>query len=247
MNRDEAKFILRAYHLGGRDAGDPLFREALEMIDRDPELREWFNEEQAIDSVIARKIQSVAVPPDLKAQLLAARKVIPVPAGWQKPIVWAAIAATLALMLTLASRQHSFHRQSHVAEFEKFVANAAATLDRLDVETNNVAAVRQWLSVHGAPNNFVLPSSLTGRPSLGCRLFEWNGQRVSLVCFEIENRRVAHMFVINRAGFGDLNASGSPQFQTRSDGITTAAWSDRERMYVVAIRNGESELKRLLL
>jgi hypothetical protein len=118
-------------------------------------------------------------------------------------------------------------------------------LDHLDLQTNNVAAARNCLAVHHAPDKFILPAKLNGRPSLGCRVFRWRNKPVSLVCFEIENRKVAHMFVIDRAGF-DRRPEGQVSFDTVR-GITTASWNDERRIYVVAVRDGESELKRLLL
>src|ERR1051326_1557407 len=98
MNRDEARYILRAYQVGGDDASDPQFREALEMMKLDPELQEWFRQEEALDAVVARKLQSFPVPSDLKSQLLAARKVVDVRHWWKTPCWWKTIAAMLAVL-----------------------------------------------------------------------------------------------------------------------------------------------------
>ncbi|MCI0541761.1 MAG: hypothetical protein L0Z50_41720, partial [Verrucomicrobiales bacterium] len=66
MNREEAKYLLRAYRVSGQDASDPQFREALEMLKIDPELARWFAQEQAVDRKLAEKIGSFPVPTDLK-------------------------------------------------------------------------------------------------------------------------------------------------------------------------------------
>src|SRR5271155_1784240 len=99
MNNQEAKLILQAYRPGGRDALDPLFTEALEQARRDPELQKWFAEEQALDSQIQTKLQTaVQIPRDLKANLLALRRIIrPVP-WWLQPMKLAAAAAVMLLL-----------------------------------------------------------------------------------------------------------------------------------------------------
>lgn len=75
--RNEARRLLSAYGVGGQDADDPRFREALEMLKADPELAQWFAREQSWDSIIMEQFASFPVPPGLKSRLLAARKVVP--------------------------------------------------------------------------------------------------------------------------------------------------------------------------
>src|SRR4030095_16367194 len=102
MNRDEAKYILRSYDLNGRDAGDPQFQEALEMLRHDPELRECFAQEQAMDKKLSETFRVFPVPPDLKGKLVAARKIVPLHNWWQRPSLLGAAAASLALLGVLA-------------------------------------------------------------------------------------------------------------------------------------------------
>ena len=63
MNRDEAKFILRACRPGGQDVEDPQFREALDLLKCDPVLAEWFGREQALDGRISEKFCAFPIPP----------------------------------------------------------------------------------------------------------------------------------------------------------------------------------------
>jgi hypothetical protein len=42
FDRDNAKLLLSAYRPNGADAQDPVFKEALELTQRDPELARWF-------------------------------------------------------------------------------------------------------------------------------------------------------------------------------------------------------------
>ncbi len=245
MNRDEAKYILCAYHLGGQDSDDPQFREALEMLKRDLVLAEWFEREQLLDTRLSEKFRSFPVPPDLKAQLLAARKVVSFPVWWKRPAWITAAAACAALLATLVRLLTSSPSEKQFVEFRSFAADAAAKLDHLDLSSRDLAEVRQWLQNRSAPSDFTLPTSLNGSPSLGCRMFEWKGQKVSLVCFELENRHVVHLFVMDRAVLRDVPAGGVPQFAVMS-GITTASWSNDKCVYVLASHSDKQELKRLL-
>lgn len=246
MKREEAKYILRSYRASGQDADDPQFREALETVSKDATLQAWFSAEQELDELIADKVQSFPIAPNLKEQVLAARAIKETNPWSRHPGVILKIAAVFCVIAGVCFFGALTHRSLAVNEFKSFVADAAATLDHLDLQTNNVAAARNWLAVHHAPDEFILPARLNGKPSLGCRVFKWHDKPVSLVCFEIENRKVAHMFVMDRSGFDNRLPNGQVSFETIR-GITTASWNDERRIYVVATRDGESELKRLLL
>src|SRR5277367_4978588 len=82
MNNLEAKLILQAYRPSGDDASDPFFREALEQVERDPELKKWFANEMAWDASLRSRLETaLPVPPNLKANLLALQKL-------ERPIPW---------------------------------------------------------------------------------------------------------------------------------------------------------------
>ena len=65
MNQEEAKALLLLYRPDGSDATDPRFAEALGLVERDPELREWFEAERAADIIIAAKLRAAPLPDDL--------------------------------------------------------------------------------------------------------------------------------------------------------------------------------------
>ncbi len=82
MNNLEAKLILQAYRPSGEDSSDPFFREALEQVERDPELKKWFANEMAWDANLRSRFETaLPVPRNLKANLLALQKL-------ERPIPW---------------------------------------------------------------------------------------------------------------------------------------------------------------
>jgi hypothetical protein len=244
MTRDEAKFILSSYGSGHDDA-DPQFREAFELMKIDPELAAWFAKEQAIDSRLCRKFQAFPVPPDLKTQLLAARKVTRAPAWWRQPM-WMSAAACVALLFALAVSFLRPHSHPEFADFRSYVANTARTLDHLDVVTTNLVEARQWLEAQHAPSDFLIPASLSARPSVGCRAFNWKGRHVGLVCFKMDDQKTVHLFVIDRSALRNAPVGTRPDFLTTGDDVATGSWSDNHCTYVVAGNESESMLKRLL-
>lgn len=246
MNREEAKYILSAYRVDGQDASDPQFREALEMLKIDPELARWFAREQALDRKIAEKIGSFPVPPDLKSRLLAARKIIPLPRWWQKP-AW--LAATACAVLALAVVTVSVHTSSkpQFADFRSYVgAIAGDKSGHLEMMSKDLVAVRQWLNSRNAPDDFVIPAGLKGLPSLGCRVFDWSGSKVSFVCFELGKKEMVHLFVMDRRTLRGIPRSQDVQAAALGNGITTLSWSDDKRIYVLAGHENEQELRKLL-
>src|SRR5687767_3141877 len=102
MTNQEAKFILQAYRHNGADATDPQFAAALEQARRDPELAKWFEEERVFDGVISAKVKTVPVPRDLKANILASRKVIE-PASFSPRRTWMAAAAVFFVLLGISA------------------------------------------------------------------------------------------------------------------------------------------------
>jgi hypothetical protein len=247
MNNDEAKFILNAYRPGGQDANDPQFHEALEQARHDPDLARWFDEQRELDNRIGTTLRTaLAPPPEFKSSLLAQRRLVRV-SFWRKPAwVATAIAASLALLLTVGLL---FTRSAQSLDFAQYrVAMSEfvdGRIDRLDLMSSEVNELRNWLEQQGAPSDFVLPAGLAGRPALGCRLKEWNGQKVSLLCFELENREVAHLLVIDRDALTDTPLE-APEF-VRSGPVATVAWSRDDKIYLLASsRASESDLLHLL-
>jgi len=245
MNQDEAKYILRAFHLGGQDVEDPQFQEALELSKRDPVLGDWFANEQAIDARVSRKLRAFPVPPNLKAQLLAARKTIPARAWWPRP-VWMSAAACLLLVLALSGWLLTSAGQVQFSDLRAFVADSTAQLDHLDLSSTNLVEVRRWLLDRKAAGDFVVPTALKGMPSVGCRKFNWKGQSISLVCFKVDGVGTVHLFVIDHSSVHDAPADANPAFAVSGNGIATASWRNTKFVYVLAGKVDEGELRRLL-
>ena len=61
MRDSEIKRLLQSYRLGDLDKRDPIFRDALDRVASDPQLAEWFRQEQEFDAVMVEKFREVPV------------------------------------------------------------------------------------------------------------------------------------------------------------------------------------------
>lgn len=253
MNNEAAKLILHAYRSGGQDANDPRFREALAQAQLDPELARWFANEQALDARISTKLKkSIVAPANLQTQLLAQHKIVRPTVWWQRSGPRYALAACLAFLFTVAALWFSFYREEELlargggfAGYRDALADFTGhKLRRLEFKSSDVAAVRAWLAQNDSHADLILPAGLEGRPSLGCRVLDWQDRKITLVCFQLNHRQVAHLLVVDRSLFPDAPGE-SPAFQQVAD-VATTSWSRGDKTYVVVCKGGnEADLMKL--
>lgn len=260
MKNDEAKFILRAYRPGGQDAADPQFAEALAQSRRDPELGRWFAEQTALDTAIGGKLQSIPVPADLKASILAGRKIVPIRTEpwWRQSLHPAATAAALAVTLATIGYLALHVPPEPKADFSRFTQDITdylgkgygvlprhahlATTDvtyfgsqsyRMNYRSPSLDDIRQWLAANGGHGDFTSPPGLKKPLNLGCGVMDWRGKRITLIAFQtgrILPQDKVHLVIINTADLPDAPPRGQPRFDEREE-WTTAAWSDGPLTY----------------
>jgi anti-sigma factor RsiW len=257
MNREEARLILQSYRPGDQDAGDPQFAEALALAKSDAELAAWFADQQKFDVFATRKLKSVAVPPDLKAKILAEaipswQKIVelPSPAWWQNlfraPVSWA-MAAAVVILLSVAIFWKQPESAAHFADYSAQMVSAAVNdTNHVDVENSDMKQVVAWLGEHHGENKFVLPTALNGANGLvGCRVLDWHGQKVSMLCYGLNGAGHVDLFVAESKIFPDAPPVDSPQFAS-SGGMPTASWSHDGMVYLMVGHSADADLKKLL-
>lgn len=242
MDNPEAKFILKAYRPGGADAGNAVFCDALDQARRDPELRTWFEREQARDKVIAAKLKSVAIPTGLRESILAGGKMSAAhPAWWQRPS-WLAMAASVAILLAVTYEWRSRGARMDWNQMTTQILDDAAHGERHGshgaAASQLVALVSQATTKLSAP----LPIDLGRLKADGCRTLTVAGHEVMEVCFE-RNGGEFHLYVMARPSSRNLPAV--PQFAAQN-GLHSVMWTDAQHLYVMASPKGEAELKALL-
>ncbi len=257
MTRDEARLILQSCRRGGQDAADPQFAEALALVKQDPELAAWFEQQQKFDALVGGSLRQVRAPARLKAEILAlgketeSRTESPVSVwwrnlfAWNSPVPWA-VASAVVVLLGLVIFWKKPESPGRFADFSAQMVQAALNdPHHVDVEAGDLKQAVAWLAAHHGENNLVLPEALKGGGLTGCRVLDWHGQKVSMLCYHLHGSTHVDLFVAEAAMFPDAPPLDKPQFAS-SDGAPTASWSHDGRAYLLVGHGDAATLQRLL-
>ncbi len=241
MNNNEARFLLRAYRPGGRDAADPAFASALAQARSDPALGAWFAREQAFDAAVAEKLRAVAPPPGLREAILAGASVSHASrAAWRWP-AWLALAASVALVAGVL-----FWKFTGAAPAEPLVAFALhdARFEKHGGHGEPTSELQQVLQNPETRLMARLPVDLARLRATGCRTLSFEGHDVLEICFQRDGA-MFHIYMARRADFPRLAAATGPRF-TRQDDWSAAQWADAQHVFVVATAADPAVLRALL-
>jgi hypothetical protein len=240
VNSAEAKRILIAHRPGAEPAHDPEIVEALEQVRRDPALALWWQQQQAFHASIKKSFSEIPVPPGLREQIRRRAKVISF-ALWRQPKVWAA-AATIVLLIGFAAFWHSGARERTFQTFRSRMVRSVLRQYRMDIRTNDMAAIRRFLATNNAPSDYKLPPRIEQLPATGAGIMSWQASRASMVCFDSGATGTAFLFVVNRADVKKPPGAG-PEF-VQVNRLMTASWVEGEKVYVLAFAGESDALKK---
>lgn len=247
MDKQEAKRVLQALRPNGADTTQPAFAEALALAERDPELKAWWEARQAFDRKVAAKLEEVPLPADLRATILARRK-IGRPAPQPHFAFWLAAAAAVAILCIIGpSLPTVLENARHVstATYDEaalgFLGNDAPALGMMSPDHDRIVA---WLKDRKAPTGD-LPAKMSALPSVGCQKFVVQGHSVSLICFVLAGGKLVHLFVVDQQALADPPTVNAPEFK-QVQGWSTASWSDGRMSYLLATQADPDALRQLL-
>jgi anti-sigma factor RsiW len=262
MTREEARLILQSCRLGGQDAADPQFARALALAKEDPELAAWFAQQQKFDALVGNSLRQVRAPAHLKAEILALGISAGSPAespisiwwrslfSWTSPVSWVKAAAVvvpfIVVILGLVIYLKGPGNPGRFADFSGQMVQAALNdQHHLDVEASDMKQAVAWLGTRHSENHLVLPAALNGGGLMGCRVLDWHGQKVSMLCYMLHGSTHVDLFVAEAGIFSDAPPPDKPQFASR-DGMPTASWSHDGKAYLLVSHGDEATLERLL-
>ena len=161
MDRKEVK---RALHVFRPDELEPIpspVADALDLAERDPRLKAWWEAEQAFDRAVADKLSDVPIPEDLRNSILASRTVVPIRPQPQFSF-WLAAAAVFAICCTLGTSQlikamSPMPRGEYTAAILPLLNHDAPDLG---LTSNDHDQIMTWLKARHAPTGS-LPSKMT--------------------------------------------------------------------------------------
>jgi hypothetical protein len=238
VNREEARLELDATTLRPQDASP----EARAMAESDPELGAWLKQRTAFDEQVADAF-AASIPAGLRDSILQnARRPAKRPMRWILPTL-AAAAAAVALGWTMlwpvSSSMPGWQAESLAA-----VTKVEYGMSKVDHLSRDFEAIKKMLVADESPTPVRLPGTVGKMPVLACKRIQVAGRVASIICFEIEPGKEAHLVVMDNSGLPDMPPQLKPQFKTNKN-WNMASWSDGSQTFLLATRADEAALKKL--
>ena len=230
MTSLEAKKILLAHRPGGATAQDADVVAALRETGRDPALQEWWRQQQSFHAAMERAFAKMPVPAGLREQVLARAKIIPFP-WWRRPKVWAA-AAAIVLLLGLAALLWKPAPNGSFETFRSRMVRSVLRQYRMDIQTNDLASIRQFLATNDAPADFTLPRGLAQLPPVGAGVLSWQAGHASMVCLDSGAQGTLFLFIAEGSAVRKPPSTAREFAQVSQ--LMTVSWTDGGKVYVLA-------------
>jgi hypothetical protein len=251
MDSLRAREVLRLYRPGTTDALDPQMAEALQAVQRDPELGDWFEEHCGVYIAIRNKLKQIEVPQDLKRKILleniGREKVIPL--HRRPPVLWAA-AAAIALLL---AGTWFLNKPATKPSFTKFHEWKIGEVQRgyAMIGNTNYAQIVSYLTTNHFIANYTLSKALAKLPAEGFATKPYQGKPVTMLCFNggiVKNGKTndLYFFVAQRADFADSPSPGKKPRFGHAGKYTTASWSAGDKVYILAGQGDDSDLQQYI-
>jgi len=238
VNSEEARLELDATTLRPQDASP----EARAMAESDPELGEWLTKRTAFDEQVAEAF-AASIPDGLRESILQnARLSAKSPMRWVLPTL-AAAAAAVALGWTMfwpvSNSMPAWQAESLAA-----VTKVEYGVSKVDHMSRDFDAIKKMLVTDQSPTPIRLPGTVGSMRVLACKCIKVTGRKASIICFEIEPGKEAHLVVVDNTGLPDQPPQLQPQFKS-SKNWNMASWSDGSQTFMLATTADEAALKKL--
>jgi hypothetical protein len=144
------------------------------------------------------------------------------------------IAATAALIVVFALTATWFRPRAadRFSNFQARVLSTALREYRMDIVTNDMSQVRQFMAAKGAPADYRVAKGLQSLTLTGGGLLRWRNNPVAMVCFDRGDGQMLFMFVMNRSALKDPPPE-NPRVSYLRD-MNAASWTKDDKVYLLA-------------
>ena len=243
MNREEARLELDATTLRPQDASP----EALAMAREDTELAAWLKQRAAFDEAVASAFHQTVVPAGLRERLLSAQR-SPLPGRKRHPLAWITSSVAAAAACAVFGWTLMWPGNAAMAAWESESLSAVAKMEygmmRLDERAESYEALRQLLSAKECPCPKAVPNAVASLRTFGCKHLIVDGRKATLICFELQAGREAHLVILDNTDLCNCPQQGEPCFKS-SKNWRYASWSHGGQAFLLATRADEEALKGL--
>ncbi len=229
MSQQGIKEVLRAYSGSSEDRRDPLFLEALAAVEKDPELKKWWEQEQAWDQKVRRALAESPIPQELRGRLRSRGRGRRVSTG-----AWMALAASVVLFFSFFFRSSEPQGPVELVQFEAAALNFIQSPFFLSLKSPDPTEIRHWIAAKGVASDYTLPPKLQALEGIGCRVAKVNGISAAMICFKCEEKdREVHLMIVDLRHLQGAPPEGHPVFMAQGK-WSTASWSDGRHGYLLA-------------
>jgi hypothetical protein len=265
MDSTQAKAILSAYRADMPDAAEAAFAEALEQVGRDPELAQWFEDEQNFDAIFAGKLHDIQPPADLKDKLLALapdKKTIPFPQPetpstpkpqlpgqrpWWKRSGLLSAAATIAVLLgfgIVLLDPIKLEAEPDLNHFYNQLGDNFRQTPKLTGTSTDLDDIRGKLASSGLRAPGPLPPKVDALAEVGFGSFTYEGNTISYVV-ESRGDQTYCLYLLDKSLAGNaLPADGTPVIFQQED-LAMMAWIGPQNLCVLIMRGPVEEMNNL--
>ncbi|MDP0494809.1 MAG: hypothetical protein Q7Q73_01250 [Verrucomicrobiota bacterium JB024] len=266
MDSTQAKAILSAYRADMPDADEAAFAEALEQVGHDPELAQWFEDEQNFDEIFAGKLHDIQPPADLKDKLLALdpdKKTIPFPQPesdsstpkpqlpgqrpwWKRSSILSA-AATVAVLLGFGAvllDPSKLEAEPELNQFYDQLGDNFRQNPKLTGTSNDLDDIRGKLRASGLRAPGALPPKVDSLAEVGFGSFSYKGTTISYVV-ESQGNQTFCLYLLDKSLAGNaLPQDGTPVIFQQED-LAMMAWVGPQNLCVLIVRGPVEEMNNL--
>jgi hypothetical protein len=242
VDREEAKRILESYRLGGKDSHDPMFSDALRELERDPELKAWFEEKEKFDALMVEKLAgAVSAPRPLKHEILdhrpeTVRNIFAV--RW----VWRALAAAAAVVLGLGVWQHFAAPRNPARNLALQAISYTNEMPALQFVCFDASAVAGWANrqpaVRKAALEITKPGTKMDMKLIGSSVVDWNGKPVLMLCLQ-NGKQMAMVYLVRGDDF-QLRPNSSETIE--KDGWVSKVSYSKDKAWVLTTKGTPPDL-----
>ena len=266
MDKATIKMVLSAYRVGGQDAHDPIFAEALREAGQDPELTAWFEERQRFDETVIGTLKRVPAPAGLKEMILLNAKT----KGGAFEVVdgearsrWGrqagsllAMAACLALAFFLG-RQTLPNLRNAAPRGIAAAARGGDGADRLALQaidyTGKMPAlqfvcfdpvlVAHWVEEKASAMKMgeVLDRPMSKLQMIGSSTAQWDGRPVIMIALQ-NGSEMAMLYIVRASDFPGASQGAVAGEIMEKDGWITKTGQSGEHLYVLATKGTRKNL-----
>ncbi len=245
MDKSEAKLILASHTMGPEPLDDSQFVEAKRLAKDDPELMEWWEASKRFDAGMAKKLNDLKTPEDLRASLLAT-----VESGSRRRVItrkvyrYLSMAASLVLIGYIYSAFIVDRSDDYTGPLLERAYAYSVDGPRLDYFSKDSSDLVSWLTEEGFELPPNLPPKLLAQEGIGCRRLNWSESTVAILCFNAEE--VYHLYIANKTEFAEFEVVENFEYEEREKGWTISKWEKDDFVYILAAKSTPLNMSSML-